>query len=597
MTGRLTIRLAGESGQGINSIGEALSKSFKKVQLFTFGYREYPSLIRGGHAFYQVEVADQPINAASAQCDVMVCMSRVSFHAYVKQMRPKGILIHDIGRLDITPQEQAWIDQQQLQIIYLNAAELAEQSGGKKLMSNTVIFGVLWQLLDLPLAAAEENIREAFAKKPHYIDVNLACLRTGYAQQIAGDDALNLTAGSNAAVSTAALLTGNHALALGAIAAGVRAFFAYPMTPSSSILTYLAQVQHQTGMLVKQADDEIAAAQMTIGSMFMGTRALTATSGGGFDLMTESVSLAGMTETPFVCILGQRPGPATGLPTWTSAGDLLLAVFAGHGEFPRVVLAASDAQSAYRIIQEAFNIAEEYQLPVMVLTEKQIAESAFMVTEFPTNPEIKRGLLTNEELETTTTNPTIAGRYALTETGISPRWLPGQADATYDANSDEHLADGSLTEDAESSRAMMDKRMRKLITLQKHVPEPLLFGPQTADVTFVGWGSVKSSIIDALAILEQEQTTQSGDQLTYNYLHFEYIYPLPTITFNQITKTDTTLVLVENNATGQLGQLISQATGYQFAHRFLKYDGRPFFIEDILSFIKNELPISMKGQV
>lgn len=592
MTGRLTIRVAGESGQGINSIGEALSQSFKKVQLFCFGYREYPSLIRGGHAFYQVEVSQQPVTAASRSCDVMVCMSRVSFHVYYKDVRPGGIIIHDIGRLDIRPEEKAWFEQHNIKVIHINATQLAEQSGGKRLMSNTVIVGVLWQLLDLPIEAAEAVIAKIFEAKPHYIDVNVACLRTGYSQNVEGDDQLKLSPGTSTEPVEAALLTGNHAIALGAIAAGVRAYYAYPMTPSSSLLTYLAEVQHQTGMLVKQVDDEIAAAQMAIGSMFMGTRALTGTSGGGFDLMTESVSLAGMTETPFVCILGQRPGPATGLPTWTSAGDLFLAVFSGHGEFPRVVIAASDAISAYRVTQEAFNLAELYQLPVIVLTEKQIAESAFMVSAFPADPAITRGIVADgatEHPELDQLKP--SDRFALTESGVSLRWLPGQADATYVANSDEHLPDGSLTEDAEPSKAMMDKRMKKLETLKATLPEPELFGPTDAEITLIGWGSLKQSVVDALAIL-----TADGMSNRYNYLHFEYMFPLKTETFLAVTKSAKRVILIENNATGQLGQLLSQATGYQFTEKYLKYDGRPFFVEDILNCVGYQAPqTSAKG--
>lgn len=589
MTGRVTIRIAGESGQGINSIGEAVSKACKKAGLNIFGYREYPSLIRGGHAFYQVEVANQPLSAPSGHADLMVCMSRVSFHAYIKTMRPNSVVLHDIGRLDINPEETTWIEANSINVIYLNATKLAEESGGKKLMSNTVIFGVLWKLFQLPLAIAEEVIREAFTKKPHYIDVNLACLQAGYAQDLTSQAHLVLTPSSNTDIANAALLTGNHAVALGAVAAGVRAYFAYPMTPSSSILSYLAQVQHQTRMLVKQVDDEIAAAEMAVGSMFMGTRALTGTSGGGFDLMTETVSLSGMTETPFVCILGQRPGPATGLPTWTSAGDLLLAVFAGHGEFPRVVMAASDATSAYTMVQDAFNLAEEYQLPVIILTDKEIAESSFMINSFPAGPALNRGLVATAELDAL--KPT--DRFKITDSGVSPRWLPGQADATYDANSDEHLPDGTLTEDADTAKAMMDKRMRKLETLKKTLPEPKLIGPAEADITFICWGSVKNALVDAMAVLSAEKAA-----VTFNFLHFDYVFPLKTEVFIELTQKVASkgkrLVLVENNATGQLGMLLSQTTGYQFKERLLKYDGRPFFVEDIIDFVKNE---AQKGAV
>lgn len=574
MTGRLTVRIAGESGQGINSVGEVVAKSFKKAGLYTFSYREYPSLIRGGHAFQQIEVANAPISAPCKQCDVMVCLSRVSFHAYFKGVRDGGTIIHSIYRLDWKDEEKEWLEQHHVTEQYVDAEQLAEDSGGKRLMSNTVLVGTIWKMFGLPIEPAQEILRAAFAKKPQYIDVNLACLAKGYEQVLKGSEAFVIKPIGDGLPQKSYLLTGNHAIAYGAVAAGVRAYYSYPMTPSSSILTYLANVQHETKMVVKQADDEIAAAQLAMGSMFMGTRALTSTSGGGFDLMTESLSLAGMTETPFVCVIGQRPGPATGLPTWTAASDLLLAVFSGHGEFPRVVLAASDAESGYLLVQKAFNLAEVYQVPVLLLTEKQIAESWFQVPKFPADLPIERGLADASAM-------TPADRYKLTENGVSPRWLPGSADATYIANSDEHLPDGSLTEDAEPSKAMYSKRLKKMETIKLALPEPELFGPAKADLTFVGWGSTKHAMLDAMSIMKTDNAAK-----TFNYLHYEYMYPLHTQKFVDLMNNNARLILIENNAMGQLGLLLTQETGHAFKETFLKYDGRPFFVEDIIEFVK-----------
>jgi 2-oxoglutarate ferredoxin oxidoreductase subunit alpha len=581
---RVTIQIAGESGQGINSIGEAVAKAFKKVGLHTFGYREYPSLIRGGHALYQLEASHEAVTAPCAKSDLLVCLSRVSFHQYYQRVNTGGTIIHSVPRLDVKPDEQKWLTEQDINVVYINAAKLAEESGGKRLMSNTVFVGVLWSLFELPIETAEEVIREIFAHKPHYIDVNLACLETGYQQQVETDQRISLQVTDDQSVKEGYLLSGNHALALGAVAAGARAYYSYPMTPSSSILSYLAEIQHETGMIVKQVDDEISAAQMAIGSMFMGTRAFTGTSGGGFDLMTESVSLVGITETPFVCVLAQRPGPATGLPTWTSAADLTLAVYGGHGEFPRIVVAASDATSAFTTIQEAFNLAEQFQTAVIVLTEKQIAESIFLVSEFPESPPINRHLTPDSD------NLTPKDRFKITDSGISPRWLPGQSDATYVANSDEHLEDGSLTEDAVPAKAMYDKRLRKMEGILETLPEPILYGSPGAEITFVGWGSVKSTILDAFTTFAHSKKT-----LPCNYLHYEYVYPLKTAHFQQLVNENKRIILLENNATGQLGSLLTQATGYMFKEKLLKYDGRPFFVEEILNFIATHVEKTQKG--
>src|SRR3989344_6939975 len=516
---RQVIKIAGESGQGINSIGEVVAKALKESGFYTFGYREYPSLIKGGYASHQTDFADHPLNSSSLKADVLLCFSRVSFHAYLPTLRAEGQVIHMLPQLELTETEQHLAKERAIKIAYLAADKLAQEAGGKAIMANVVMVGALWKLMGLALDPLEAVIRSEFAKKQNAIQSNIACMKKGYESKLEGLNILKINFTKTEKCKDDALLTGNHLIALGAITAGVRAYFAYPMTPSSSILSYLAQTYHQTGMLVKQIDDEISVAQMAIGAMFMGTRALVATSGGGFDLMTESVSLAGMTETPFVCILGQRPGPATGLPTWTSASDLNLAVYAGHGEFPRCVIALSDPQSAYLAIQNAFNIAEKYQIPVVVLTEKQIAESLFQIESLPQSPKIKRHLVSEDKFFSLVA----ADRYKHTKTGISPRWLPGQSDATFVANSDEHSADGTVTEDAQISLQMYTKRLNKQITLHNDLLETVLIGPNTAILTLVGWGSVKNTVCDVMNLWNTKFPMKC-----INYLHYEYVYPVRT---------------------------------------------------------------------
>lgn len=579
---RQVIKIAGESGQGINSIGEIVAKALKRSGFYTFGYREYPSLIKGGHAFHQIDFADHPIFASSHKADILLCFSRVSFQAYLPTLRPSGQVIHMLPQLELTDIEKRQVQEDNIKIAYLAAGDLAQKAGGKVIMANVVIIGALWKLLGLKLEPLADVIREEFADKPDVIEPNIACLKKGYECKLKDLDTLKINFSPQPDRKNDALLTGNHLVALGAVAAGVRAYFAYPMTPSSSILSYMANIYHDTGMLVKQIDDEISVAQMAIGAMFAGTRALVATSGGGYDLMTESVSLAGMTETPFVCILGQRPGPATGLPTWTAASDLNLAIYSGHGEFPRCVIALSDSKSAYLAIQNAFNIAEKYQIPVIVLTEKQIAESLFQVEKLESDVPIKRHIVNKAELGKLKSSD----RYKITEDGISPRWLPGEYEATYVANSDEHQTDGSITEESQPALDMYSKRLRKLDTLLAEIPEPELVGPQKSALTFVAWGSAKNTICDVMDLWNK-----AHPQKTINLLHYEYIYPPKIPRLLDLIAKAQPLVLLENNAFGQLGALLTLHTRYQFSEKLLKFDGRPFFVEELIEYLEEKLRV------
>lgn len=576
---RFVVKISGASGQGINSVGETVSQSIKEAGLYSFGYREYPSLIKGGFAAFQIDFSDTPLNSSSSHCDVLLVLSVGAFNAYYHSVAKGGTIIHSVIGLQLSEVQQNYFLENEVKVVFIPAQQLVKEANGHPLMVNTLLLGALWRVLGLPFEPVTQVLRRIFAKKPDVIEPNIAMLEVGRAFEHEQLQTVDLGFTADPSIVDHMIIGGNEAIALGAVAAGVRAYFAYPMTPSSSILSYLAGISHETGMFVKQIEDEISVAEMTVGASFAGTRAMCGTSGGGFDLMTETVSLAAMTETPFVCVLAQRPGPATGLPTWTNAADLLLAVFAGHGEYPRLVLAASDPSSGFTLTQVAHNLAEEFQIPVILLTEKQIAESHFQLKDLPESIQIKRGLVADDQLGSLTK----MDRYKTTESGISPRWLPGQCAPTFDANSDEHLGDGSLTEDALPSKEIFEKRMRKHSALAAVLPEPQLIGEEDSDILFVGWGGVKLVMTDALVHYQK-----TGGTKKLSYLHYEYMFPLKTERLQHLAGRAKKVVFVENNGTGQLAKLVRMECGYTPHSTFLKNDGRPFFITEILAYIAQE---------
>lgn len=382
------------------------------------------------------------------------------------------------------------IQEKKLTTLFIPEYATPKKFGANELLSNMLMIGALWRALGLPVDGLIKAVEKRFASKPALLALDIALIQHGYDLQDATVSnslvsfALPTTTNN---LSEHKLLDGNEVLALSAVHHGVRAYFAYPMSPSSTILSHLANWAEKTGMHVEQVEDEISVSQMTLGASFAGTRSLCATSGGGFDLMTETVSLAGMIETPLTIIVAQRPGPATGLPTWSGQEDLNLAIYSGHGEYAKSVIAVGDHTEAFKVLGEALNIAETYQIPVIVLTDKTLAE-----TNATVNPaalvgvEIERGLevsslqskVSSEDSESTQNSKlktlNSSDRYKLTDSGLSPRWLPGTGPRYY-ANGDEHGPDGTLREDAAGVAEAHEKRMRKIKTLEAATPEPILY--------------------------------------------------------------------------------------------------------------------------
>ncbi len=573
---RTSIKIAGSSGSGLVITGQMMMHALKQKGYYMNSDREYPSLIKGGYANYQVDFSVVPIHSLSEKVDLVLAVDRIGLMNSLDALKSGGIIVHDDDRHDRIPGLDAKAKAKNITMIHIPARKIAHDNGGNELMTNMVTLGLTWRILGLPYEVIAAEIEKKFKNKPKLLEIDLKCLAAGYAaEEIEHLPEIKLEHPQS--VPETILVEGNTAVCLGAIHGGARAYFAYPMSPSSSILSYMAATAHQTGITVKQAEDEITVAQMTLGAMHMGTRAFCATSGGGYDLMTETVSLAAMIETPFVVVNCQRPGPATGLPTWTCQGDLDMVIGSAHGEFPRIVIGLSDPTSCFELMQHAFNLAETLQTVVIVLTEKVVCETKRTVPIFEQNTiPIKRGLVTDkDELE----NLEPKDRFRINESGVSKRWLPGTSPAYYFANSDEHREDGTLTEAAEEVVPIYDKRMRKAQTILQALPEPQIFGTEKdADISFVGWGSTKNVMLDVIAAAKEKG-------ISVNYLHYDFVWPLKVEAAKQFFAENEKVCLLEGNYLGQFGTIVENGTGEKFLKKFLKYDGRQFFFEEVLRFV------------
>lgn len=389
------------------------------------------------------------------------------------------------------------------------------------------------------------------------------------------------------------LITGNEAIALGAIKAGLKFFAAYPMTPATSILHFLAGHEHQYKIIVKQTEDEIAAMNMVIGASVAGARGMTATSGGGFALMTEALGLAAMIEAPIVAAVVSRPGPATGMPTWTAQGDLRFVMHAGPDEFPRIILSPGDALESYHLTFKAFNLADKYQLPVLILSDKVLGESYFSVDKGDMKISNSQFLQPEDdppsaEISNQILNPKSQiseyKRYGVTESGISPRLIPGTPNHLFIANSDEHDEYGYSEEDSQNRSNQMSKRMRKLETIVKNGDSgmPRWYGPEKAELTLICWGSSKGTCVEAACIINLKLKIKN-----LNVLHFSHIYPLDVDSVKRELAKIKKSICVEGNYSGQFADYLYEKTGYSVNQKLCKYDGRPWFVEELAKRVRS----------
>ena len=556
--------IGGSAGQGIETLGVLLEKVLQRSSYYLFSNKDYMSRIRGGHNFSQIRFGTKPLHGHKRQLDFIVAFDETAVKEHLPRLKSGGKIL-----LDESLQEKVEIPKEKA--IYLPIKEEAKGLKNPKVFS-VVFLGALMKAMDLDLKIAKKVLEKAFSEK--ILEVNHKALIKGFEMSL---EPWNLEKSEN--TDQRIMLNGNQGIALGALAAGVTFYSAYPMTPSTSIMSFLAENQKKAKIVVEQAEDEIAAINMAIGASYAGIRAMTGTSGGGFSLMTEALGLAGITETPLVVANVQRPGPATGFPTRTEQSDLSFILTASHGEIPRMVTSIRTVEEAFYKTAEVFNLSEKYQTLVILLNDQYLADANKTIAPYDfSKVTIERHIANKEDLADEEYQ-----RYRFTEDGISPRIIPGKISGkTVLADSDEHNELGNITESAEMRVKMMDKRMNKLKALENEVEEPWFMGKENPEILLVGWGSTYGTLKEAVEVLQEEGHSIGA-------LSFGDVYPLPKKIIKEKSKVAKKLINVEQNYTGQLGKLIRQETGIAFDHSILKYDGRQIALEELIESVKEVL--------
>ncbi|MBW2644740.1 MAG: 2-oxoacid:acceptor oxidoreductase subunit alpha [Deltaproteobacteria bacterium] len=550
----LNILIGGEAGQGLVTTGQLLAKSLVRAGYYIVVTQSYQSRIRGGHNTFAIRVGVDEVIAPQESVDLLVALDKNTATLHREDLSSDGIILCDEA-FDISYDA----------CLKVPFKQLAE---GK--FSNVAYLGVAGARLGLDQELVAKTLHDLFGKKhPQVMQKNREVLEAAvrwYSDQPTSIHKLLPIADPPQRL----MMNGNEAIALGAVSAGLKFFAFYPMTPSTSISLNLASHAQKMGLIVEQAEDEIAAINMAIGASFAGAPSMVATSGGGFALMIEGVSLAAMTETPVVIAVVQRPGPATGLPTRTEQADLELILHAGHGEFPRAIYAPGTVEECFHLTQRSLELAEKSQSPIFLLADQFLADSYRAVMPFDVEnlPAVRAG---NGAFGSSSTYK----RFSTTEDGISPRLLPGMSKHLVVADSDEHTEDGHITENLSVRIQMVEKRLRKGQLIKSEVVPPDVEGTQDPDLLLVSWGSTKGAILEAASRLRSE-----GEKVAT--LHFSQVWPLVPEQFMGQLEGAKEVVCIEGNASGQFARLIRRETGFHIEKRVLRYDGLPFTAESIL---------------
>ena len=556
----LQIVIGGEAGQGLVTLGELLARSLVKSGYHLLVTQNYMSRIRGGHNTFSIRVSVAPVDAPQRPIDVLVALDGDTVRLHRDEVTQAGgvVVIDDSAAAEAGP------------CVRVPFKKLADPK-----YENVAALGVVAALLGLDKPVVSEAVGAYFGRKDAVaLEANRAAVEAAYAWAAATPQLIRKLAPADASVSRL-MLNGNEALALGALAGGVKFCAFYPMSPSTSLVLNLAKHAEEMGLIVEQAEDEIAAINMAIGASFAGSRSMTATSGGGFALMAEGVSLAAMTETPVVIVVAQRPGPATGLPTRTEQADLDFVLHAGHGEFPRAVFAPGSIHACFDLMRRTFTLAEASQGPVFLLTDQFLADS---YRDVPALTLDDGGVLVLPPQEPA---PALYQRYALTASGVSPRRVPGVSQELVVADSDEHDENGHITEDLQLRPKMVEKRLRKLKVLTDNAVAPEYEGGDAPDLLLMNWGSTKGAVDEAAARLRA-----AGRNV--GTLHFSQVWPLVPAQFLDRLRKARRVVCVEGNALGQFSRLIRRESGFTVGGLITRYDGLPFTPEYILEGLRHE---------
>lgn len=564
-SGDVSIVITGAAGQGIQTVEDILAKVLKRSGYHIFATKEYMSRVRGGNNSTEIRISAKRVKAFINRIDMLICLNKGLRDYLKKRIDGKTIIVGD--QKDIGD-ELAGMG---LRFFNVPLLQLAKELGNP-VFANIVAAGIITAMFDVDFSLLEDFFKERFGMRQdaNIIAKNVEAAKKGYeiASTLTAEISIKLERDKK--VATEYLLTGSDAVALGAIAGNCTMIFGYPMSPATGVLSFLSQHAEEFGIVAEQTEDEISAMNMAIGGWYAGGRAMVTTSGGGFDLMSEGLSLVGMGESPMVIHLGQRPGPATGLATRTEQADLELALHAGHGEFPRAVLAPGTIEEAFYMTYHAFNLAARYQVPVFLLTDQYLLDSSYNVPGLPLE-----GLKVEKHIIKTDKD---YKRYLITEDGISPRGVPGFGEGLVALDSNEHGETGrNMDEDPEIRSAMNTKRLRKLNGLTKDALSPALFGEENYDLLLVGWGSTCHVIREAMEKLARPKTA---------FLQIRQPYPLHSSIKGYLDRAET-IIDVECNATGQLANLIKLHANTMINHKILHYSGMEITVEELFERLRS----------
>jgi len=567
---QLSWKIGGQQGEGVESTDRIFSTALNRLGYYLYGYRHFSSRIKGGHTNNKIRISTSPIRAISDDLDILVAFDQESIDLNAHELRSGGVIVADAKFSPVVPEG---IDARLFAVPITAIAE----GLGTSLMKNMVASGASWALLGLPLEVFNKAVEEEFGRKgAAVVEKNIEAVRQGaefVLEQAGGPiEAFKLEPADG---KQKMFIIGNEAIGLGTIAAGCRLMSAYPITPASEIMEYLIKKLPKFGGTVVQTEDEIAAVTMAIGANYAGVRTMTASAGPGLSLMMEAIGLAGMTEQPLVIVDTQRGGPSTGLPTKQEQSDLNAMVYGTHGEIPKVVVAPASIEDCFYDMIEAFNVSEQYQVPVIVMTDLQLSlgKQSCEMLDYD-QIVIKRGKLV-EEVPAAADNNELFKRYELTEDGVSPRVLPGVKGGIHHVTGVEHDETGRPSESTTNRKNMMDKRLKKLNTLQFRDAIRVDAPYEQADLLIIGMGSTGGTIDEARRRLE-------ADGLKTNHVTIRLIAPFPTDLLTPYLNSAKRVVVLENNATAQLASQIKMHAGYaDKIHNVLKYDGSPFLPSEV----------------
>lgn len=556
----VSLVLSGEAGQGIQTIEKFLTRILKREGLNVYATKEYMSRIRGGDNSTQIRVSSNPVRNFIDRIDILIPLTSSSVNHLEKRISENTIIIGDNSKLKLNIKN----------LIDIPIFSISKEIGGS-IYSNIVAVGLIMGIFDLDKNNIKDYMNDLFGKKSdEIINNNILAAEKGFEKglELRENKSIRVDIKKEEKIKEHLLINGSEAIAFGSLLGGCNSIFTYPMTPGTGALLALAEYSNKFDILVEQAEDEIAAVNMAIGGWYAGARPLVTTSGGGFALMTEGVSLSGMTEIPLVVHIAQRPGPATGLPTRTAQEDLNLVLYAGHGEFPRAIYAPGDIEDAIYLTKEAFEISDKYQIPTFILTDQYFVDSYYNIEKFDfSNSTYKNHIVETQEHYK---------RYKLSDNPISPRGIPGYGEGIVVIDSDEHDEEGHITENLDIRIKMNNKRNEKLNLIKENALQPELIGDKNFDTLIITWGSNKNVVKEAINIYKNKNISQ---------LHFNQVYPLGSETNKYLEKAKT-IICVENNYNGQFSNLLIQETGFDINKKILKYDGIAFSTEDIINELK-----------